>query len=86
SWDVSLPTVRWIWRTGAERPLRAAGVEVTLLNDQHAFLALDAAIELEPGDLVGFGTTHPCTTFDRWQVIPILDDDFAVIDVVRTFF
>ncbi|MGH2408050.1 MAG: amino acid deaminase, partial [Candidatus Limnocylindrales bacterium] len=44
SWDVSLPTVRWIWRTGAERPLRAAGVEVTLLNDQHAFLALDALV------------------------------------------
>jgi D-serine deaminase-like pyridoxal phosphate-dependent protein len=86
SWDVSLPTARWIWRAGSERPERAAGVEVTLLNDQHAFLALDAAVELAPGDLVGFGTTHPCTTFDRWQVIPILDDDFAVIDAVRTFF
>jgi D-serine deaminase-like pyridoxal phosphate-dependent protein len=86
SWDVSLPTVRWTWRAGADRPRRAEGVQVTQLNDQHAFMALAPRIELEPGDLVGFGTTHPCTTFDRWQVIPIIDDDFAVIDAVRTFF
>jgi D-serine deaminase-like pyridoxal phosphate-dependent protein len=86
SWDVSLPTVRWVWRQGADRPFRAAGVQVTQLNDQHAFMALEPGVELGPGDLVGFGTTHPCTTFDRWQVIPILDDDFAVIDAVRTFF
>jgi len=86
SWDVSLPTVRWTWRAGANRPTRAEGLRVTQLNDQHAFLALEPAVGLEPGDLVGFGTTHPCTTFDRWQVIPVIDDDFAVIDAVRTFF
>jgi D-serine deaminase-like pyridoxal phosphate-dependent protein len=86
SWDVSLPTVRWTWRVDAERPERAEGVHVTQLNDQHAFLALAPGVELDPGDLVGFGTTHPCTTFDRWQVIPIIDHDFAVIDAVRTFF
>jgi len=86
SWDVSLPTVRWIWRADAERPERATGVQVTQLNDQHAFMALEPRVGLRPGDLVGFGTTHPCTTFDRWQVIPIVDDDFAVVDVVRTFF
>ena len=70
------------------RPARlpADGLMVTQLNDQHAFIELPAEVALEPGDLVGFGTTHPCTSFDRWQLIPILDDEFAVIDAVRTFF
>jgi D-serine deaminase-like pyridoxal phosphate-dependent protein len=86
SWDVSLPVPRWIWRAGADRPIPAEGLVVTQLNDQHAFIELPAEVALEPGDLVGFGTTHPCTSFDRWQLIPILDDDFAVIDAVRTFF
>jgi len=86
SWDVSLPVPRWIWRAGADRPIPAEGLVVTQLNDQHAFIELPAEVALEPGDLVGFGTTHPCTSFDRWQLIPILDDDFAVIDAIRTFF
>ena len=86
SWDVSLPVPRWIWRAGADRPIPAEGLTVTQLNDQHAFIELPAEVALEPGDLVGFGTTHPCTSFDRWQLIPILDDDFAVIDAIRTFF
>ncbi len=86
SWDVSEPVPRWIWRTGAERPVAADGLSVTQLNDEHAFIALPADIELDPGDLIAFGTTHPCTTFDRWHVIAIIDDDFAVIDAVRTFF
>jgi len=86
SWDVSQPVPRWIWRAGADGPLEASGLAVAKLNDEHAFIELPAEVNLDPGDLVGFGTTHPCTTFDRWQVIPIIDDGFAVIDAVRTFF
>ena len=86
SWDVSMPVPRWIWRRGGARPVAADTLNVRELNDQHAFIDLPPSVALEPGDLVAFGTTHPCTTFDRWQVIPIIDDDFAVIDAVRTFF
>jgi D-serine deaminase-like pyridoxal phosphate-dependent protein len=86
SWDVSEPVPRWIWRAGAERPVPAERMRVTKLNDQHAFIELEANVGLEPGDLIAFGTTHPCTTFDRWQVIAVIDDDFRVVDAVRTFF
>ena len=37
-------------------------------------------------DLVGFGINHPCTTFDKWQVIHVVDDDYNVIESLRTFF
>jgi D-serine deaminase-like pyridoxal phosphate-dependent protein len=59
---------------------------VTKLNDQHAYLRLDGGDEVEVGDWVQFGISHPCTVFDKWAMIPVLDDDGRVVDLVRTFF
>jgi D-serine deaminase-like pyridoxal phosphate-dependent protein len=63
-----------------------AGAKVTGLNDQHAYLRLDPGTALAPGDLVCLGISHPCTTLDKWGVIPVLDDQDRVIDTVHTFF
>jgi D-serine deaminase-like pyridoxal phosphate-dependent protein len=57
-----------------------------MLSDQHAFMQLPADAVLDPGDLVGLGISHPCTTLDKWRVIPVVDDDDRVTDVVHTFF
>lgn len=61
---------------------------VTKLNDQHAFLQLDAgdADRAEVGSWLEFGISHPCTVFDKWQMIPVLDADDRVVEMVRTFF
>jgi D-serine deaminase-like pyridoxal phosphate-dependent protein len=61
-------------------------VEIRSLNDQHAYARVRSDLALEPGDLVGFGISHPCTAFDKWRVIPVLDDDDRVIDAVATHF
>lgn len=61
---------------------------VTKLNDQHAYLRLgpgDAA-GVAVGDWVQFGISHPCTVFDKWQLIPVLDDDDRVVELIRTLF
>jgi len=82
---------------GYPRPLllrRSAGttepvdgrVEVTALNDQHAFCRVPEGVRVDEGDLVMCGISHPCTAFDRWRVIPVLDDDDRVVDAVATFF
>jgi D-serine deaminase-like pyridoxal phosphate-dependent protein len=63
-----------------------AGSKVTELNDQHAYLRLDEAVALAPGDLVALGISHPCTTLDKWRVIPVVDDDDMVIDIVHAYF
>jgi D-serine dehydratase len=63
-----------------------AGAAVTGLNDQHAYLRLDPGTALAPGDLVCLGISHPCTTLDKWRLIPVLDDEDRVIDAVHTFF
>jgi D-serine deaminase-like pyridoxal phosphate-dependent protein len=38
------------------------------------------------GSRLEFGISHPCTVFDKWQLIPVLDDDGRVVDLIRTFF
>ncbi len=65
-----------------------AGCEVAALNDQHAFLRLSPAAEgvVEVGSWIELGVSHPCTVFDKWQLIPVLDEHGRVVDLVRTFF
>ena len=64
--------------------------EITALNDQHAFLALAPGASVAPGDVVRLGLSHPCTAFDKWRVVAIIDDpdaaDPRVIGAVATCF
>lgn len=63
------------------------GCRIGELNDQHAFLTVGGAARVEVGDWVGMGLSHPCTTFDKWQLIPVVGADGAtVVDLIRTFF
>jgi D-serine dehydratase len=63
-----------------------AGHEVVALNDQHAHMTLPADSPLGFGDMVGFGIGHPCTTFERWQLIWLADEGYRVHHALRTFF
>jgi D-serine dehydratase len=36
--------------------------------------------------MVALGIAHPCTTFDKWDVLLVVDADMSVVDAVRTFF
>ncbi|MFI8890903.1 amino acid deaminase [Streptomyces paradoxus] len=84
AYDLDLPFAQVIRRDGAERP--ATGVSVTALSDQHAWLATTPEADVEVGDWVGLGLSHPCTSFDKWQLIPVAEADGTVVDYVRTFF
>ena len=68
------------------RDTSTAGWAITELNDQHAYLRLDAEADLRPGDLVGLGISHPCTTLDKWRVLVVLNDDDLVTNAVHAFF
>jgi D-serine deaminase-like pyridoxal phosphate-dependent protein len=85
---------------GLPVPQRIAGAapavldkaEVTALNDQHAFLRLPggAADDVPVGAIVRLGLSHPCTAFDKWRLIPVVDDAEAahprIVDLIHTFF
>lgn len=85
SFDAGLPIPLHI-RHQDGRLSAAAGSQVVALDDQHAYLRLPAEAGLAPGDLVCLGVSHPCTTFDKWRVIPVVDDDYRVVDAIHTFF
>ncbi|MFF3936340.1 amino acid deaminase [Streptomyces phaeofaciens] len=84
AYDLDLPFAQVIRRGGTERP--AAGVSVTALSDQHAWLRTLPEADLEVGDWVGLGLSHPCTSFDKWPLIPVAEADGTVVDYIRTFF
>ncbi|MEU3045540.1 alanine racemase [Streptomyces sp. NPDC006984] len=86
AYDLDLPQVQVVRdaRTGELRP--AEGITLTGLSDQHGWLRTGPGARLEVGDWVGLGLSHPCTVFDKWQLIPVVERDGTVADFVRTFF
>lgn len=88
SYDVGLPKPMAWFRPGRhERPeMFGPGPVIQALDDQHAYLDLPADSPLAVGDLVMSGISHPCTTFDKWRFLPIVDDDYTVVDAALTFF
>jgi len=59
--------------------------EIEKLNDQHGCLKLMGEI-LNVGEIVGMGISHPCTNFDKWKLIPLVDNNYNVIDCIETDF
>jgi D-serine dehydratase len=71
---------------GLPKPLDLPGCTVTALNDQHAFMTVPPDTRVAVGDLVRLGISHPCTTFDKWRKMPLVDDEYNVLDVYETYF
>lgn len=91
SYDSRLPQpMKWLrpspQATTADIAPIPAGHVVTGLNDQHCHLSIPEDSPLAVGDMVAFGISHPCTTFDKWQVICVVDDAYDIVSAVRTFF
>lgn len=84
-YDLGLPVPLKAHGPGGLRDVRGS-MEVVDLNDQHAYVQLDPSDPLAVGDLLGCGISHPCTAFDKWRLIPVVDDAYTVIDAVHTFF
>lgn len=84
STDADLPLPVAVRRDGHTRPVD--DLRVTAVNDQHAMVAVSEDASLEVGDLVCLGVSHPCTTFDKWRLVPVVTDKYEVIDAVRTYF
>ena len=85
AFDAGLPVpLRIRDQDGSLRPAR--DMRAVRLDDQHCYLEVPAGAELAPGEMICLGISHPCTTFDKWRVLPVIDDDGRVVDAVHTFF
>ncbi len=89
SFDWEMPTPLLLCRHGSCQPQAAApDWRISKLNDQHAYLTGTgpAHAALQVGDRVCLGISHPCTTFDKWRWIPIVDQRYTVVDAIITCF
>ncbi|WBB63470.1 alanine racemase [Streptomyces sp. WMMC500] len=90
AYDLDLPVPVAVRGNGGAGPERAAtGITVRKLSDQHAWLDVAENAEgggPEVGDWVALALSHPCTIFDKWQLIPLVEEDGTVTEYVRTFF
>ncbi len=89
SFDIELPRPLALARAGRLQPVPTdPGWQLVGLNDQHAHLRFDPDLAILPrvGDLVALGISHPCTTFDKWRWMPVVDRDYRVIDAITTHF
>jgi D-serine deaminase-like pyridoxal phosphate-dependent protein len=62
------------------------GARIVRVNDQHAAAELPGPADVRVGDLVALGPAHPCTTFDKWRRVHLVDDDVTVLGVLETHF
>ena len=86
SHDIALPQPL-AWCAAARMAPRPAPPDwrITALNDQHAYLHCPGAAPAV-GDRIGLGIAHPCTTFDKWRWMPVVDDSYRVVDAITTCF
>src|SRR3546814_19855339 len=79
SYDAGLPVPLFVLRQGWSRPSpMPEGCRLVKLNDQHGFLDIPPSADVEVGDAVGFGISHPCTVFDKWNALYVVDDTYVV--------
>ena len=86
-YDLGYPFPLRQYRDG--RPLAevaGTGHAIVNSNDQHCYLQYPAGADIRIGDLFAFGISHPCTAFDKWDVLYRVDEEFNVIGAVKTFF
>jgi D-serine dehydratase len=82
--DYGLPIPLRRYPAGSQQPVALPGASVQALNDQHAYLR--GAGDVHVGDRIVLGISHPCTAFDKWRLIPVVDDDYTVVDGILTYF
>lgn len=88
--DEGLPEPQLLGTSLGGEMAELSGASISAVNDQHSFLRYDpATTEVNIGDVVRLGLSHPCTAFDKWTLIPVLADsgnDYRVVDLIHTFF
>ncbi len=87
AFDSGLPVPALYYRPGDDAPSAApAHWMLTKMMDQHAYMEISADDKLCVGDMIGFDISHPCLTFDKWRVLPVINREYQVVDLVQTYF
>ena len=88
SFDQRMPLpVRWAARGSHQIEPTPGHWQVQALSDQHAHMRFDPAGPVPAvGDRVALGISHPCTTFDKWRWMALVDDQARITGAVSLHF
>jgi D-serine dehydratase len=88
SYDQRMPMpVRWAARGSRSIEATPAHWQVQALSDQHAHMRFDPAGQVpQVGDRIALGISHPCTTFDKWRWMALVDDEARITGAISTRF
>ena len=76
AYDAGLPVPLLRYRAGVVPAVGddVSACTVTAVMDQHAFMTIAPGVQLRVGDIISFGTSHPCLTFDKWRTGCLVDE------------
>ncbi|MBC3420980.1 amino acid deaminase [Pseudomonas sp. RW3S2] len=88
AYDAGLPMPLLRYRAGVVPAVGddVSACTVTAVMDQHAFMTVAPGVQLRVGDIISFGTSHPCLTFDKWRTGCLVDEQLNVIESLETCF
>ncbi|AHL34932.1 amino acid deaminase [Pseudomonas brassicacearum] len=88
AYDAGLPVPLKRYKPGSDSVVGedVGTCKVTAVMDQHAFMTVAPGVELRVGDIISFGTSHPCLTFDKWRVGCLVDEGLRVVESMETCF
>jgi D-serine dehydratase len=87
AFDAGLPVPVLHYRPGQSAPVSVPKEwKLSKIMDQHSYMDINQSDDIRVGDMIGLAISHPCTTFDKWRYIAMLDPDYSVVDVIETFF
>ena len=88
AYDAGLPMPLKRYREGVVPAVGddVSGCKVTAVMDQHAFMTVASGTELHIGDIISFGTSHPCLTFDKWRTGCLADEQSNVVESLEIVF
>jgi D-serine dehydratase len=82
--DYGLPIPLRRYPAGSDEAVAVRDAAVVALNDQHAYMRGGGKTAV--GDRIVLGISHPCTAFDKWRLVPVVDDAYNVTGGVLTYF
>lgn len=88
AYDAGLPVPLKRYQPGCDSVAGddVSGCRVTAVMDQHAFMTVAPGVTLRVGDILSFGTSHPCLTFDKWRTGCLVDEQLRVVEAMETCF
>jgi D-serine dehydratase len=70
---------------GHAEQLTGPMLSIRSINDHHTVINIPEDFALAVGDLVAFHVTHSCTAFDKWRLVPVVDDQYGIHGGLVTF-